>query len=110
MTLAMAAHACLTVLRPESTRSMDLPAHFGSWKGARSRLRKWAADGTWEKVCTGLLAQADAEGDLDWISRLCLGAMHGSFLGETERKPLVTVPGRHGHQLVVRCARVRAAG
>ena len=46
MTLAMAAHACLTVLRPESTRSMDLPAHFGSWKGARSRLRKWAADGT----------------------------------------------------------------
>ncbi|WP_327411778.1 hypothetical protein [Streptomyces sp. NBC_01233] len=30
-------------------------------------LRKWAADGTWEKVFTALLAQADAEGDLDWV-------------------------------------------
>ncbi|MEU2953945.1 hypothetical protein [Streptomyces xanthochromogenes] len=26
-----------------------------------------AADGTWSKVFTTLLAQADAEGDLDWI-------------------------------------------
>ncbi|MFE7598224.1 IS5 family transposase [Streptomyces sp. NPDC057494] len=46
---------------------MDLPEHFGSWKGAHNPLRKWAADGTWEKVFTALLAQADAEGDLDWI-------------------------------------------
>ncbi|WP_374190382.1 IS5 family transposase [Streptomyces sp. NE5-10] len=46
---------------------MDLPEHFGSWKGAHNRLRKWAADGTWEKVFTTLLAQADAEGDLEWI-------------------------------------------
>ncbi len=27
----------------------------------------WAADGTWEKMFTALLAQADAEGDLDWV-------------------------------------------
>ncbi|WP_436843886.1 IS5 family transposase [Streptomyces sioyaensis] len=46
---------------------MDLPEHFGSWKGAHNRLRKWAADGTWGKVFTALLAQADAEGDLDWV-------------------------------------------
>ncbi|MEY7981551.1 IS5 family transposase, partial [Streptomyces pilosus] len=46
---------------------MDLPDQFGSWKGAHNRLRKWAADGTWEKVFTALLAQADAEGDLDWV-------------------------------------------
>ncbi|HEY9372695.1 MAG TPA: IS5 family transposase [Streptomyces sp.] len=48
---------------------MDLPERFGSWKGAHNRLRKWAADGTWEKVFTALLAQADAEGDLDSDSR-----------------------------------------
>ncbi|MFF4392810.1 hypothetical protein ACFY0G_39705 [Streptomyces sp. NPDC001552] len=36
-------------------------------KGAHNRLRKWAADGTWERVFTALLAQADAEGDLDWV-------------------------------------------
>ncbi|WP_406364608.1 IS5 family transposase [Streptomyces sp. NBC_00645] len=46
---------------------MDLPEHFGSWKGAHNRLRMWAAHGTWEKVFTALLAQADAEGDLDWV-------------------------------------------
>ncbi|SFE28069.1 Putative transposase of IS4/5 family [Actinacidiphila alni] len=46
---------------------MDLPEHFGSWKGAHNRLRMWAADGTWEKVFTALLAQAAAEGDLDWV-------------------------------------------
>lgn len=46
---------------------MDLPEHFGSWKGAHNRLRMWAANGTMERVFTTLLAQADAEGDLDWV-------------------------------------------
>ncbi len=45
----------------------DLPEHFGSWKGAHNRLRMWAADGTWAKVFTALIAQADIEGDLDWV-------------------------------------------
>ncbi|MFD6825502.1 transposase [Streptomyces sp. NPDC060085] len=40
---------------------MDLPEQ------APNRLRMWAADGTWERVLTVLLAQADAEGDLDWV-------------------------------------------
>ncbi|MGW6804535.1 IS5 family transposase, partial [Streptomyces sp. NPDC055039] len=30
-------------------------------------LRTWAADGSWEKVFTALLAQADYEGGLDWV-------------------------------------------
>ncbi|MGW1649365.1 IS5 family transposase [Streptomyces eurythermus] len=46
---------------------MDLPERFGSWKGAYSRLRMWAIDGTWDRVFAALLAQADAEGDLDWV-------------------------------------------
>lgn len=33
----------------------DLPAEFGSWKGAYTRLR------------TALLARADADADLDWV-------------------------------------------
>ncbi|MFB6580844.1 hypothetical protein ACFCYC_26165 [Streptomyces sp. NPDC056402] len=39
-----------------------LPGHVGTWKGANNRLRKWAADGTWEQGFTALLAQADADG------------------------------------------------
>jgi transposase len=46
---------------------MDLPERLGSWEGVHNRLWKGAADGTWEKVLTALLAQADAEGDFDWI-------------------------------------------
>ncbi|AGJ58911.1 putative transposase [Streptomyces sp. PAMC 26508] len=38
-----------------------------SWKGVYNRLRNWAADGTWVKVFTTLLAQADTDGDLDWV-------------------------------------------
>ncbi|MFE2165864.1 IS5 family transposase [Streptomyces sp. NPDC059447] len=49
------------------TPRMDLPERFGSWKGAHSRLRMWAIDGTWERVFAALLAQADAEDDLDWV-------------------------------------------
>ncbi|MER0484618.1 transposase [Streptomyces sp. Edi2] len=44
---------------------MDLPAEFGSWNGTHNRLRKWAADGTWHRIFTALLAQTDAQGDLD---------------------------------------------
>ncbi|MFJ6836170.1 IS5 family transposase [Streptomyces sp. NPDC091209] len=45
---------------------IQLPREYGSWKGVDTRLRNRAVDGTWERVFTALLAQADAEGDLDW--------------------------------------------
>ncbi|WP_404797600.1 IS5 family transposase [Streptomyces pristinaespiralis] len=44
----------------------DLPEKYGSWKGVHNRLRNWAVDGTWKRVFTALLAQSDAEGDLEW--------------------------------------------
>ena len=50
----------------------DLPAEF-YLETVRSVfqqapwLRMWAIDGTWERVFTALLAQADAERDLDWV-------------------------------------------
>lgn len=45
----------------------DLPEEFGSWKGACTRLRNWAMDGTWQRVFTALLAQADADEGLDRV-------------------------------------------
>ncbi|MET4922485.1 IS5 family transposase [Streptomyces sp. PSRA5] len=49
------------------SQCIHLPEKYGSWKGAYTRLRNWAIDGTWERVFTALLAQADAEEDLDWV-------------------------------------------
>ena len=45
----------------------DLPREvFGPWQTVWKRHRRYAADGTWDRVLAELLAQADAEGKVDW--------------------------------------------
>ena len=46
----------------------DLPEVFGPWQTVWKRHRRYAADGTWDRVWTALLALADATGDLDWVA------------------------------------------
>ncbi len=46
---------------------VHLPEKYGSWKGAYTRLRNRAIDGTWERVFTALLARVDADEDLEWV-------------------------------------------
>ena len=45
----------------------DLPREvFGPWQTAWKRHRRYAADGTWDRVLARLLAEADAAGQVDW--------------------------------------------
>jgi transposase len=45
----------------------DLPRlQFGPWQTVWKRHRRYAADGTWDRVLADLLAEADARGELDW--------------------------------------------
>ena len=45
----------------------DLPREqFGPWQTVLKRHRRFAGDGTWDRVLGVLLAQADTAGDLDW--------------------------------------------
>ncbi|MCX4506748.1 IS5 family transposase [Streptomyces anulatus] len=44
----------------------DLPARFGKWKTVYERHRRWSADGTWDRLFATVLADADAEGRIDW--------------------------------------------
>ncbi len=45
----------------------DLPrSEFGPWQTVWKRHRRYAGDGTWDRVLRTLLAMADAEGRLDW--------------------------------------------
>ncbi|MBG6179255.1 transposase [Arthrobacter sp. CAN_A1] len=44
----------------------DLPACFGPWKTVWKRHRRFSGDGTWDKIHTRLLAEADAAGMIDW--------------------------------------------
>lgn len=45
----------------------DLPEHFGPWQTVWKRHGRYAADGTWDRVLTALVASADTTGDLDWV-------------------------------------------
>ncbi|MFF0637957.1 IS5 family transposase [Nocardia sp. NPDC004151] len=45
----------------------DLPEHFGPWQTVWKRHRRYAADGTWDRVLTAVVALADTTGDLDWV-------------------------------------------
>ncbi|MFC9178220.1 MULTISPECIES: IS5 family transposase [Streptomyces] len=45
----------------------DLPRDaFGPWQTVWKRHRKWATDGTWDRVLTHLTACADAHDQIDW--------------------------------------------
>ncbi|GGV19394.1 transposase [Streptomyces litmocidini] len=46
---------------------IHLPEKYGNWRGVCNRLRMWAIDGTWGRVFTALVAQADADEDLNWV-------------------------------------------
>src|SRR5262245_19793626 len=45
----------------------DLPEVFGPWQTVWKRHRRYAADGTWDRVLTALVALADSTGNLDWV-------------------------------------------
>lgn len=45
----------------------DLPrVEFGPWQTVWKRHRRYAADGTWDRVLADLLSEADSRGELDW--------------------------------------------
>ena len=44
----------------------DLPTEFGPWQTVWKRHRRYAEDGTWDRVLTQILAEADAQGKIEW--------------------------------------------
>lgn len=44
----------------------DVPREFGPWQTVWAWHRMLAADGTWDRLLGRLIAQADAEGLVDW--------------------------------------------
>lgn len=48
----------------------DLPSRYGSWKTVYTRFRRWALDGTFDRLLTSLQARADANGAINWLVAL----------------------------------------
>jgi transposase len=44
----------------------DLPASFGPWQTVWKRHKRFCTDGTWDKIHARLVAEADADGEVDW--------------------------------------------
>jgi len=44
----------------------DLPERYGPWKTAHERLRRWTADGTWERIFDHVVVKDDAVGNIEW--------------------------------------------
>ena len=44
----------------------DVPSEFGPWQTVWKRHRRLAGDGTWDRVLTQILAEADAQGKIEW--------------------------------------------
>ncbi|MFJ5979299.1 IS5 family transposase [Arthrobacter sp. KFRI-F3372] len=65
----------------------DLPEQFGPWQTVWKRHRRYAADGTWDRIHAALLAQADADGGIDWTvsvdSTINRAHQHGTNLPRT---------------------------
>ncbi|WP_420855166.1 IS5 family transposase [Rhodococcus koreensis] len=83
----------------------DLPSHFGPWKTVWKRHRRYAGDGTWDRVLTALVAMADAGGNLDWAvsveSTVVRVHQHGANAarhtgGSTELHEPADEPADHG--------------
>ena len=43
----------------------DLPERYGPWKTAHERLRKWTADGTWDRILAVAVVKDDGLGSLE---------------------------------------------
>ncbi|SNR57891.1 Transposase [Actinomadura mexicana] len=44
----------------------DLPERYGNWKTVYERYRRWAADGTFDRILTHVQVHDDSVGRIDW--------------------------------------------
>jgi transposase len=71
----------------------DLPAAYGRWQTVYYRHRRWAADGTWERVLDGLRAGCDTDQGKDWtvgVDSTVVRAHHDA--AGARHRPAVDVP------------------
>ncbi|MFD6919688.1 IS5 family transposase [Streptomyces sp. NPDC059944] len=45
----------------------DVPERYGPWATLHTRFRRWALDGTFERMLRAAQAHADSVGDIDWL-------------------------------------------
>lgn len=52
---------------PDGVAWRDVPERYGPWATLHTRFRRWALDGTFERMLQAAQARADSAGDIDWL-------------------------------------------
>ena len=79
----------------------DLPREqFGPWQTVWKRHRRYAGDGTWDRVLIHLLSEADAAGKIDWNVSVDSHHRSGAPARDEHHAP------RAGHRGLVRITRI----
>jgi transposase len=85
----------------------DLPERYGNWKTVYERYRRWAADGTFDRILTHVQVHDDSVGRIDWTvsvdSTIVRAHQHaagarkkGNRTGRTRHRGAARRSGGHG--------------
>ncbi|MFI6210332.1 IS5 family transposase [Streptomyces sp. NPDC051041] len=70
----------------------DVPERYGSWATLHTRFRRWAKDGTFERMLRAAQARADAAGDIEWLVSVDSTIVRAHQHGRSAKKGL-RIPG-----------------
>jgi transposase len=87
----------------------DVPERYGPWWAVWRRHAQLASSGTWDKILTRLLAEADAAGELDWaVSVDSTTARVHQHAATLSREVAQTLPSHTGGRVELHDSGVRA--
>jgi uncharacterized protein (TIGR02677 family) len=72
----------------------DLPERYGPWKTCHERLRRWTADGTWDKILAHAQVRDDGQ-PVDWVVAVDSSVVRAHQHSAGARKKGGPRPGRH---------------
>jgi transposase len=86
----------------------DIPERYGPWKTCHERLRRWTADGTWDKVLSRVQVHTDGA-PVEWTIYVDSTVVRAHQHAAGARRPPRAAPGRdqarvhrgRGHPLAV---------
>lgn len=71
----------------------DVPERYGSWKTAHERLRRWTADGTWDKILASVQVKDDGR-PVEWVVSVDSSVVRAHQHSAGARKKGDPAPGR----------------
>lgn len=69
-----------------------MPERYGPWKTAHERLRKWTADGTWDRILEHVIVKDDAVGAVEWTFSIDSSSVRAHQHAAGARKKGAAVP------------------